>query len=173
VLTLEQVLQGDLGTASSSSDSSSSVTSSILADNDFLNISSFVPLGNFPILGLHGNLSSIVLPQNDRASSSSTHEDHAVDNSMALVPSVPLLPNIVLRVWSFCLEQSLAQHLSVTTEQMDCRSAAQSSPIQSTSNTLSLPRRISRTRTLTPLVTTSLRRSVLTPDFGTCQGGVL
>ena len=81
---------------------------------------------------------------------------------MALVPSMPLLHVIVLRVWSFCLEQSLVQDMPAATERVDglpAISAVQLSPIQSTSNTLSLPRRISRTRTLTPLVSTSLRRS--------------
>ena len=162
------MLQGDLGTGSSSSDSSASVPSSVNTEPGFLSLSSSLPLGILPILGLHGNLPSTILSQNGGVSSFSSPEGPEVANSLALVPSMPLFHVIVLRVWSFCMEQSLEQNMPDATDQVDgwhAEHAEQPSPNLSAFNTLSLPRRISRTRTLTPLVSTSLRRSArLNPD---------
>ena len=58
VLTLEQVLDGQLGNNSSSSESSSSVSSAVQGSSDLLIITSPSLLHHLPTLGLHGFLPS-------------------------------------------------------------------------------------------------------------------
>jgi len=153
VLTLDQVMQGQITIESSSSDSSSSVTSAAYGEPDHLSITSPFLFNQLPIMGLHGDL-----PQQNKFTLSPNAQP--VDNSLALVPSVPLLPAIILKVWAYCLDEaSAAQNSASLSDLTDSQPEEVLPQTPTQGRTLRLPSVISKTKPCTPMVTSSLRRS--------------